>query len=467
MERNDDHARLCDRRKSWLREQFRRRGGPAGRDSESSDGKDDATTRRTCDEEERNNKTSVTRRRRWLPFRKRPCGVRNFRSPAVSGSSVCAYVSSTKTSELTGTNEHTLVPPSPGGQALNPDRLFRSRDRQASLPNTRATPERMISFLTRSLLQAPSPQHATRRQSNQGHHLFGIGSLSKFDSDSQSSFDSTESPIIPRPASTDQEGRLGNVYHNPTAFQLELESLVDVSLSESEEIYGYLRIPVRSNRIGQCDSEEKNGLYVRSDDIGSSDSKEIYGCLRIPTYRQGNSGHYQPNYNLTQRQQSRTLSLDSAIRSVPDVDRNFTGTHAPGSCQATASADPPATNRAKRLGNLGTYGWYWGPVTAREAEQLLEGRPDGTFLLRDSSHDRYFFSLTFRSQDKTCHMRVERFNGCFSFCKDPIYNIKAPTIARLINVSMRQSKVGPCGYFKSGAASNTPVRLVYPFSRFS
>ena len=31
-----------------------------------------------------------------------------------------------------------------------------------------------------------------------------------------------------------------------------------------------------------------------------------------------------------------------------------------------------------------------------EAEALLEGRPEGSFLLRDSAQDEYLFSVSFR-----------------------------------------------------------------------
>ncbi|XP_063720568.1 suppressor of cytokine signaling 7-like isoform X2 [Symsagittifera roscoffensis] len=39
-------------------------------------------------------------------------------------------------------------------------------------------------------------------------------------------------------------------------------------------------------------------------------------------------------------------------------------------------------------------GWYWGPLKKEETELLLRGRPDGCFLMRDSSSLSHVFSLS-------------------------------------------------------------------------
>jgi len=55
-----------------------------------------------------------------------------------------------------------------------------------------------------------------------------------------------------------------------------------------------------------------------------------------------------------------------------------------------------------------------------EAEALLEGRPEGSFLLRDSAQDEYLFSVSFRRYGRSLHARIEEQNHKFSFdCHDP------------------------------------------------
>ncbi|KAL0181445.1 hypothetical protein M9458_023851, partial [Cirrhinus mrigala] len=54
-------------------------------------------------------------------------------------------------------------------------------------------------------------------------------------------------------------------------------------------------------------------------------------------------------------------------------------------------------------------GWYWGPMNWEDAEMKLRGKPDGSFLVRDSSDPRYILSLSFRSQGVTHHTRMEHY----------------------------------------------------------
>ena len=56
-------------------------------------------------------------------------------------------------------------------------------------------------------------------------------------------------------------------------------------------------------------------------------------------------------------------------------------------------------------------GWYWGSIGWEEAEKQLSSERDGSFLLRDSSDDRYLFSLSFRALNTTHHTRIEHYKG--------------------------------------------------------
>nr|DBA22401.1 TPA: hypothetical protein GDO54_013430 [Pyxicephalus adspersus] len=66
---------------------------------------------------------------------------------------------------------------------------------------------------------------------------------------------------------------------------------------------------------------------------------------------------------------------------------------------------------AASLRELEKCGWYWGPMNWEDAEMKLKGKPDGSFLVRDSSDPRYILSLSFRSQGITHHTRMEHYRG--------------------------------------------------------
>uniref|UniRef100_A0A6A7FUV7 Suppressor of cytokine signaling 5 n=1 Tax=Hirondellea gigas TaxID=1518452 RepID=A0A6A7FUV7_9CRUS len=59
--------------------------------------------------------------------------------------------------------------------------------------------------------------------------------------------------------------------------------------------------------------------------------------------------------------------------------------------------------------------FYWGKMDRYEAERLLENRPEGTFLLRDSAQEEYLFSVSFRRYERSLHARIEQSNHKFSF----------------------------------------------------
>lgn len=65
------------------------------------------------------------------------------------------------------------------------------------------------------------------------------------------------------------------------------------------------------------------------------------------------------------------------------------------------------------LQKITSCGFYWGKMDRYQAETLLDGKPEGTFLLRDSAQEEYLFSVSFRKYGRSLHARIEQFNHKF------------------------------------------------------
>ncbi|KPP74968.1 suppressor of cytokine signaling 1-like [Scleropages formosus] len=61
-------------------------------------------------------------------------------------------------------------------------------------------------------------------------------------------------------------------------------------------------------------------------------------------------------------------------------------------------------------------GFYWGTMTAKQAEVTLHGQPVGTFLIRDSSQKDVFFTLSYVSGTGSLNIRITFKASRFSLC---------------------------------------------------
>ncbi|KAJ4944431.1 hypothetical protein JOQ06_012975 [Pogonophryne albipinna] len=169
-----------------------------------------------------------------------------------------------------------------------------------------------------------------------------------------------------------------------------------------------------------------------------------------------------------------SLSLNDAfLRALPHA--------APSPMDAPPSrqAPPPmlcalrrseASNFTASLRELEKCGWYWGPMNWEDAEMKLKGKPDGSFLVRDSSDPRYILSLSFRSQGVTHHTRMEHYRGTFSLWCHPKFEDRCHSVVEFIERAIMHSKNGKFLYFLRSRVPGlppTPVQLLYPVSRFS
>lgn len=64
-------------------------------------------------------------------------------------------------------------------------------------------------------------------------------------------------------------------------------------------------------------------------------------------------------------------------------------------------------------------GFYWSTVTGGQANLLLSSEPIGTFLIRDSSDQRHFFTLSVKTESGTKNLRIQCEGGSFSLQSDP------------------------------------------------
>lgn len=121
---------------------------------------------------------------------------------------------------------------------------------------------------------------------------------------------------------------------------------------------------------------------------------------------------------------------------------------------------PAADTMANERRALAKYGWYWGSISVKAAQKKLNGRPNGSFLVRDSHTGPFQFSISFRSAGCTLHTRIDFISGYWTIFTDRRYR----TMVDLIEDTMREEKI----YYvpSTQLRSDFPFQLRHPVSRF-
>lgn len=103
--------------------------------------------------------------------------------------------------------------------------------------------------------------------------------------------------------------------------------------------------------------------------------------------------------------------------------------------------------------------FYWGKMDRYEAERLLDNKPEGTFLLRDSAQEEYLFSVSFRKYERSLHARIEQWNHRFSFDSHDPGVFSSPTVCGLI---AHYKDPTSCMFFEP--MLTIPLHRNFPFS---
>uniref|UniRef100_A0A8C5PQ68 Suppressor of cytokine signaling 2 n=1 Tax=Leptobrachium leishanense TaxID=445787 RepID=A0A8C5PQ68_9ANUR len=85
-----------------------------------------------------------------------------------------------------------------------------------------------------------------------------------------------------------------------------------------------------------------------------------------------------------------------------------------GSANVVTEVEPDKEDPiAVSMGELRRSGWYWGNMSVGEAKERLQDSPEGTFLVRDSSHTDYLLTISVKTSAGPTNLRIEYREGKF------------------------------------------------------
>ncbi len=112
-------------------------------------------------------------------------------------------------------------------------------------------------------------------------------------------------------------------------------------------------------------------------------------------------------------------------------------------------------------------GFYHSGLMMGDAKKKLKGRPVGTFILRDSSHSGFLYTLSTKTARGTTSVRIAYSNGHFRLdCDEELasYMPRFDCILGLIQyyISASRRKSSKCVWIESSGRKDTPVILSAP-----
>ena len=112
-------------------------------------------------------------------------------------------------------------------------------------------------------------------------------------------------------------------------------------------------------------------------------------------------------------------------------------------------------------------GFYYSNLTMAEAKKKLKGQAVGTFVLRDSSHSGFLYTLSTKTMRGTTSVRIAYNNGHFRLDCDEEFASYMPRfdcILRLIQyyISASKRRSSKCVWIESSGRKDTPVILSTP-----
>ncbi|XP_017885914.1 suppressor of cytokine signaling 5 [Ceratina calcarata] len=225
----------------------------------------------------------------------------------------------------------------------------------------------------------------------------------------------------------------------------------NTSVQSSNETLTATEISENQNETAQSYSDIENKLEVVDAQITDNDIKINFD----------NVSDLSQSCSNDKRQQSERTVEDNATES--QIERFEENTDA-----NTSNENKVKASLTKELLKLSNYGWYWGPISGTEADAKLISEPDGAFLVRDSSDDRYVLTLSFKSSGKLLHTRMEHSGGLFSLCNQSDGEAFS-SVADLIDYSINFSQTAVFCYAQPRYPGypSFPVRLTKPVSRFT